>query len=114
MSLTQEQKGEKREQLLEMKGQLSKRIEAIYRDKTRKQGPINADFQEQSVDLQNNEVLDHIDKIDRDELEQIESALLRIEKDTYGQCTQCSNTISDARLDALPIATLCIECSAGE
>ncbi|HET7771349.1 MAG TPA: TraR/DksA family transcriptional regulator, partial [Chloroflexota bacterium] len=38
----------------------------------------------------------------------------RSEAGTYGECESCGNPIPKARLDALPEATLCIECKAGE
>ena len=45
---------------------------------------------------------------------QVEHALQRIEAGTYGECESCGKPIPKARLDALPEATLCIECKAGE
>jgi RNA polymerase-binding protein DksA len=43
-------------------------------------------------------------------LGEIEAALTRIEGGTYGICTSCSKQISEERLEALPWATLCIDC----
>jgi RNA polymerase-binding protein DksA len=43
-------------------------------------------------------------------LGEIEAALTRIEGGTYGICTNCSKQISEERLEALPWATLCIDC----
>jgi RNA polymerase-binding protein DksA len=43
-------------------------------------------------------------------LGEIEAALARIEGGTYGICTNCSKQISEERLEALPWATLCIDC----
>src|ERR1700722_7943093 len=48
---------------------------------------------------------------ERRTLEEIESALERIKKGTYGQCGFCGESISDARLTALPWARLCIDCA---
>jgi DnaK suppressor protein len=44
-------------------------------------------------------------------LEEIKAALKRIEEGTYGTCTNCGNQIAEARLEALPWATLCIDCA---
>ena len=44
-------------------------------------------------------------------LEEIEAALKRIEEGTYGICTNCGTQIAEARLEALPWATLCIDCA---
>lgn len=43
-------------------------------------------------------------------LEQVESALERIETGMYGNCQRCGKNIATARLQALPYAELCIMC----
>jgi len=40
----------------------------------------------------------------------IKEALQRIESGTYGICESCGEEISEARLKARPVTTLCIEC----
>ncbi|MDT8446802.1 MAG: TraR/DksA family transcriptional regulator [bacterium] len=47
---------------------------------------------------------------DRRKLEQIASALERIEDSTYGVCEDCGAKISKKRLMALPFTELCIDC----
>jgi RNA polymerase-binding transcription factor DksA len=47
-------------------------------------------------------------------LRQVEHALARIEAGSYGQCERCGKPIARERLDAMPEATLCIECKAQE
>jgi YteA family regulatory protein len=44
-------------------------------------------------------------------LEEIEQALERIEKGTYGVCTICGKDIDIERLEAYPEADTCMECS---
>lgn len=44
-------------------------------------------------------------------LEQVESALERIEAGNFGNCQECGREISRERLDAVPYARLCIECA---
>jgi len=44
-------------------------------------------------------------------LEQIESALERIEDGHYGQCEECGARIPKTRLNALPYATMCVKCA---
>ena len=44
------------------------------------------------------------------ELASIENALERMRLGQYGICEGCSKKISMARLDALPYATMCIDC----
>jgi DnaK suppressor protein len=43
-------------------------------------------------------------------LTEIDAALARIENGTFGICGRCGNPIGQERLDALPWATLCIDC----
>ncbi len=43
-------------------------------------------------------------------LRQVEAALARFEKGTYGLCTHCGQPIDPARLEALPYAQWCITC----
>lgn len=43
-------------------------------------------------------------------LQEIDEALERIKHGTYGICANCKKPISLARLQAVPEATLCIEC----
>lgn len=40
----------------------------------------------------------------------IEEALKRIENGTYGVCDSCGDEISETRLKARPVTTLCIDC----
>jgi RNA polymerase-binding protein DksA len=44
-------------------------------------------------------------------LAEIDAALKRIEEGTYGICTNCSTQIAEERVEALPWATLCIDCA---
>ena len=43
-------------------------------------------------------------------LREIDGALERIENGTFGLCTRCGKQIGEERLEAMPYATLCIEC----
>jgi DnaK suppressor protein len=45
-------------------------------------------------------------------LAQVEAALQRLDNGTYGKCVQCGKDINPRRLEALPWATLCIDCQA--
>ena len=44
-------------------------------------------------------------------LEQIETALERIEDATYGQCEECGSRIPKQRLRAVPYAAMCVKCA---
>lgn len=46
-----------------------------------------------------------------DLLAKVEQAFGRLDNGTYGVCAECEKPIPVARLDALPYATLCVECA---
>ena len=48
----------------------------------------------------------------RDRLRDIDRALARMDEGTYGICERCGKPIAAERLEALPSATLCIDCKA--
>jgi DnaK suppressor protein len=72
---------------------------------------IGSDEDEESLD---DEEYVQLAESESKELEQIEAALQRIREGSYGQCEGCSEEIADARLEALPCATLCIVCQRAE
>jgi RNA polymerase-binding transcription factor len=49
----------------------------------------------------------------RERLSDVENALSKMDKGTYGLCERCSEPIGDARLEALPYARLCMKCKSG-
>jgi RNA polymerase-binding protein DksA len=48
----------------------------------------------------------------RDQLAAVEHALAKFEAGTYGFCDGCGKPINPERLEALPQASLCLECKA--
>ena len=77
----------------------------------RREEPYNADFAEQAVETQNNEVVEHIDQEAQASLDQIEKALHRIANGSYGVCLQCGEDINTERLRAIPYTDVCIRCA---
>ncbi|MCB2089254.1 MAG: TraR/DksA family transcriptional regulator [Sphingomonadaceae bacterium] len=73
--------------------------------------PLDADWEEQAADLADDEALEGVDNVLRDEIHQIRLALLRIENGSYGTCAKCGDEIAPERLKARPIATRCIKCA---
>lgn len=88
------------------------REEQLENDIRHKEGALEADFEEQAVQQENDQVLDALDSITRAEIIQIDSALRRIQSGTYGVCTSCGKTIDHARIRTMPTAELCIGCAA--
>jgi DnaK suppressor protein len=44
-------------------------------------------------------------------LREVDDALAKFEDGTYGKCESCGEQISEARLEAMPSARLCIACA---
>ena len=53
-----------------------------------------------------------LEKRIKDQLAEIEHALLKFDEGTYGFCDNCNQPIDPARLEALPQANLCLNCKA--
>lgn len=47
----------------------------------------------------------------RDELQQVDDALARMDAGDYGRCANCGQSIPIARLRVRPFATLCVPCA---
>jgi len=71
-------------------------------------GPL--DLADTAMELRNQEFNYSVSEKERAELAGIDEALARIEEGVYGECEECGEKITDARLKALPWAPLCIEC----
>jgi len=57
------------------------------------------------------EVREGLDDEAATELNQVNEALARLDAGEYGFCKSCGNEIGAMRLEALPYATLCIDCA---
>ena len=53
-----------------------------------------------------------LEKRIREQLAEVEHALHKFEKETYGLCDNCGKSIDPERLEALPQANLCMDCKA--
>jgi DnaK suppressor protein len=69
------------------------------------------DWSERGTFLENDEVLERLDDVTMREVAQIRAALRRIAAGEYGECLGCGETIKPRRLEAMPEATLCINCA---
>ncbi|WP_138933448.1 TraR/DksA family transcriptional regulator [Roseovarius arcticus] len=73
--------------------------------------PANQDLSDQAIELEDDEVLEGIGRAALREVRLLEGALDRIAKGTYGICESCGAQIATARLDVVPHAVLCGDCS---
>jgi DnaK suppressor protein len=64
-----------------------------------------------ALDTAAGEASSQLAEVESRELAEIEQALSRLKDGTYGKCEDCQKPISSIRLQALPYATLCINCA---
>jgi RNA polymerase-binding transcription factor DksA len=100
-----------RRKLEQQKQELLARAAKVHADITRSSGPLDKDFAEQVVQMENDAVLAGIGEATAAELAQINRALAQIEQGTYGVCSHCRQPISERRLQALPYSDRCITCA---
>lgn len=101
------------QRLTDRRTELAQRLGRIDQDVRHARKPLEADFAEQAVERENDEVLDALGESLRVELTLIETALTRIERGEYGVCERCGKAIPVARLEALPYASRCVTCQEG-
>jgi len=87
-------------------------LDRLQLDQRRGDTALEADFAEQAVQCENDEVVDRLEQRTRDELRQLDRALARIAAGHADQCERCGQEIGRGRLVALPAATLCAGCAA--
>jgi RNA polymerase-binding transcription factor DksA len=73
--------------------------------------PKSADLNEQAIDIEDDEVLESLGAAAQKEVALLKQALKRIKDGSYGACAKCEEPISDARLEAVPYASLCKRCA---
>jgi RNA polymerase-binding transcription factor DksA len=100
-----------RRKLLQQKQELLARAAKVRADITRSSGPLDKDFAEQVVQMENDAVLAGIGEATAAELAQINRALAQLDAGSYGICSNCGKPIGDGRLQALPYSDRCITCA---
>ena len=68
------------------------------------------DVVDAAYDSTQDEISSQLAEVESRELANIENALERMKAGKYGLCEVCNGKIPMARLNALPYATMCIEC----
>jgi len=90
---------------------LERQSQRVQADRRRAAGALDPDLDEQAIELENDEVLDALDEVERAELVAIRAALGRIETGRFGVCDACAEEIDRRRLEVLPAAALCVDCA---
>ncbi|MEJ5378326.1 MAG: RNA polymerase-binding protein DksA [bacterium] len=99
---------------------LNERLEALLNDAARTVTNMTDDEESfpdptdrASVESDRNFMLRIRDR-ERKLISKIREALDRIDKGTYGICEECGEEISEQRLLARPVTTLCIDCKTSQ
>jgi RNA polymerase-binding protein DksA len=99
-----------KQHLIARRVEIIERLERVNQDVTHANKPLEADFAEQAVERENDQVLDALSEGLRAEISRIETALDRLDEGDYGICESCGREIPRARLEALPDARRCLKC----
>jgi len=100
-----------KEALLARLSVLVRREEKIARHLQGGDGRLEADFGDIANFVASDEVLEGLEDAALNEIQQIRSALNRIEAGTYGICPGCGDPIPPRRLEIMPAATRCVGCA---
>jgi len=98
-------------QLIDLRKDLTHRVNSISKDLHHVEEEIEKDFAEQATQLENDEVLNSLNDEAKATVMQIDKALLRIENGNFGICNECGSKINEQRLAVVPYAEFCIHCA---
>lgn len=98
-----------KQNLLEQKSAILNKTHEFLQEQSQEKTNLADEAEAVSQDISMNLTI-HLHERDRLTLYQIEFALSKITKGTYGICESCSEKIGQKRLQIAPFTTLCIEC----
>lgn len=99
--------------LLARGAELRDRVERVRTDLRREREPLPRDSADAAIIVENDEVLQAIEKSAAAELARIEWALARMDAGIFTVCEDCGATIECERLKIVPYATRCSRCEPG-
>ncbi len=85
---------------------------AAYPSEERREGSPFGKREEEATESLELERRLALEKQTREQLGEVEAALVKFDQDTFGKCENCGEQIDPARLEALPQARLCLKCKA--
>lgn len=88
-------------------------IEAMKRNRAPEVTSDTGDEADQAQAAMDRDLQFELSDTERNTLDQIEGAIRKIDKGTYGVCEQCRQPVETLRIKALPFARYCIRCQAG-
>ena len=103
-----------RETLIKKKDDLTRNLRSELNELEAPDKHHLADLEEMASDANDTDSLCEIMEVGVNTLEQVDTALRKLDDGTYGVCEACDTDIPIARLEALPFASLCIPCKEKE
>ena len=93
------------------RGELRRRLGGELKDLGRVNNSApGGDSADAAFDSGSEEISSQLAELEAKELRQVERAMLKIQRGTFGACEGCQIKIPVARLNALPYCTLCVKC----
>jgi RNA polymerase-binding transcription factor len=112
-----------RELLVEKREAVAAALENLHKENARSledetgelvSGSADQHLADTATETVEREIGNTLEEHDERLLGAIDAALQRIEDGTYGNCVNCGAPIPEERLEAMPWATLCIDCKRKE
>lgn len=101
-----------KEELIRLREELLSLVRKTAEDEKEYPSSEVGDTIDQAADSSARELLFELNDSEKQKLEDINTALQKIEKGTFGICEKCGDEISRERLQAVPYAHFCIKCKA--
>jgi len=99
-----------RDRLVQKKQEI---LEAYHKNKSygkEADGEATQDIADKAANSYTKEFLFSLSNTERDLLQQVDDAIVRIEARRYGVCAACEEEMNAKRLEAVPWAKLCLSC----
>ena len=94
----------KRHRLVDLRGEVQSEERGLRQERS-------ADWVDLASDQGAAQLLDDLTERELGEIAEIDAALARIERGTYGVCLACGSPVEPGRLKAIPEVRLCLGCS---
>lgn len=102
---------EARASLLGRAAELRDRLQRVRSDLARQREPLPRDSDDAAISLENDEVLEALERTAMRELALIDLALDRLQEGMFGLCVRCAKDIDPERLRIVPYASHCRDCA---
>lgn len=99
-----------RQMLIDRRRELMEGINRGYREARQRDVDHVGDEADMAMEAADSDLNLRLAEKESLEITQIEDALHKIDEGTYGLCERCSRPILFRRLEALPFATMCVDC----